>query len=156
ASVPQLTAAIKELQQQGYPVPDYPEEPQNDTEREIKARYAKVLGSAVNPVLREGNSDRRVAASVKAYAKKHPHSMGAWSPDSKRHVAHMAGGDFYGTKHSAGIVRAGKLRIQLREDGGRSSVLQVRADGLDGEVIGSAVMSAKALREFYASATQAA
>ncbi len=156
ASVPQLTAAIKELQQQGYPVPDYPEEPQNDTEREIKARYAKVLGSAVNPVLREGNSDRRVAASVKAYAKKHPHSMGAWSPDSKTHVAHMTGGDFYGSEQSAVIERAGKLRIELVEDGGRTTVLKERVDVLDGEVIGSAVMSAKALREFYASATQAA
>ncbi|HEX6995590.1 MAG TPA: NADP-dependent isocitrate dehydrogenase, partial [Gammaproteobacteria bacterium] len=154
ASVPQLTAAIKELQQQGFPVPDYPEEPQNDAEREIKARYAKVLGSAVNPVLREGNSDRRVAASVKAYAKKHPHSMGAWSADSKTHVAHMSAGDFYGSEQSAVIERAGKLRIELVEDGGRTTVLKERVDVLDGEVIGSAVMSAKALREFYAKATQ--
>jgi len=154
ASVPQLTAAIKELQQQGFPVPDYPEEPQNDAEREIKARYAKVLGSAVNPVLREGNSDRRVAASVKEYAKKHPHSMGAWSPDSKTHVAHMTGGDFYGSEQSAVIERGGKLRIELVEDGGRTTVLKERVDVLDGEVIGSSVMSAKALREFYAKATQ--
>src|SRR5690606_36562053 len=105
ASVPQLTAAIGELQQQGDQVPNYPEEPANDAEGEIKARYAKVLGSAVNPVLREGNSDRRVAASVKAYAKKHPHSMGEWSAASKSHVAHMSGGDFYGSEQSAVIER---------------------------------------------------
>ncbi len=94
ASIPQLTAAISELQSQGYDLPDFPEEPKNDNEKEISARYAKVLGSAVNPVLREGNSDRRVAAPVKAYAKKHPHSMGAWSSESKTEVAHMSGGDF--------------------------------------------------------------
>jgi isocitrate dehydrogenase len=156
ASVPQLTAAIKELQQQGYPVPDYPEEPQNDTEREIKSRYAKVLGSAVNPVLREGNSDRRVAASVKAYAKKHPHSMGEWSADSKTHVAHMSSGDFYGSEQSAVIERGGRLRIELVEDGGRTTVLKERVDVLDGEVIASSVMSCKALREFYAKATEEA
>jgi len=153
ASVPQLTAAIKELQQQGYPVPDYPEEPRNDAEREIKSRYAKVLGSAVNPVLREGNSDRRVAASVKAYAKKHPHSMGEWSAESKTHVAHMSGGDFYGSEQSAVIERGGQLRIELVEDGGRTTVLKERVDVLDGEVIASSVMSCNALREFYAQAT---
>src|SRR6187399_2168934 len=103
ASVPQLKAAIKELQQQGYPVPDYPEDPQNDGDKAVKARYGKVLGSAVNPVLREGNSDRRVAASVKQYAKSHPHSMGAWSPDSKSHVSSMSGNDFYGNEQSAVI-----------------------------------------------------
>ena len=95
ASIPQLRAAIKELQSQGFDLPDYPEDPANDAEAAIKARYAKVLGSAVNPVLREGNSDRRVAAPVKAYAKVHPHSMGSWSTDSKSHVAHMNEGDFY-------------------------------------------------------------
>jgi len=153
ASVPQLTAAIKELQQQGYPVPDYPEEPQNDAEREIKARYAKVLGSAVNPVLREGNSDRRVAASVKAYARKHPHPMGEWSADSKTHVAHMSGGDFYGSEQSAVIERGGRLRIELAEEGGGTTVLKERVDVLDGEVIASAVMSCGALREFYAKST---
>ena len=115
ASMPQLQAAIKELQQQGYAVPDYPEEPQNDAEKAIKAKYAKVLGSAVNPVLREGNSDRRVATSVKEYAKAHPHSMGAWSKDSKSHVAHMSGGDFYGSEQSAAIAAAGKLRIEFTE-----------------------------------------
>ena len=104
ASIPQLKGAIKELQQQGYAVPDYPEDPQTDAEKAIKAAYAKVLGSAVNPVLREGNSDRRVAASVKQYAKSHPHSMGAWSKDSKSHVAHMSGGDFYANEQSAVVV----------------------------------------------------
>src|SRR3989338_825317 len=100
ASVPQLKAAIKELQQHGYKVPDYPENPQNDAEKEIKTRYGKVLGSAVNPVLREGNSDRRAALSVKNFARKHPHKMGAWSPDSKTHVSHMSAGDFYGSETS--------------------------------------------------------
>ena len=95
ASIPQLKAAIKELQAQGYNLPDYPEDPKTDAEKEIQARYAKCLGSAVNPVLREGNSDRRAPLSVKQYARKHPHKMGAWTPDSKTHVAHMTGGDFY-------------------------------------------------------------
>ena len=101
ASIPQLNAAIKELQALGYDIPDYPAEPANDEEKAIKARYAKVLGSAVNPVLREGNSDRRVAGPVKEYAQKHPHSMGAWSPDSKSHVASMRDGDFYSREKSA-------------------------------------------------------
>lgn len=113
ASVPQLTAAIKELQDQGYNIPDYPAEPQNEAEEAIKVRYAKVLGSAVNPVLREGNSDRRVAKAVKAYAQKHPHSVGAWSPDSKSHVAHMEGGDFYGSEQSVVMDAAGNVRIEL-------------------------------------------
>src|SRR6187200_248876 len=107
ASVPQLKAAIKELQQQGYSVPDYPEDPQNDADKAVKVRYAKVLGSAVNPVLREGNSDRRVAASVKEYAKSHPHSMGKWSPESKSHVSSMSGGDFYGSEQAAVVAEAG-------------------------------------------------
>ncbi|RLA28390.1 MAG: NADP-dependent isocitrate dehydrogenase, partial [Gammaproteobacteria bacterium] len=101
ASIPQLIAAISELQAHGYDLPDYPEEPQNDAEREAHTRYAKVLGSAVNPVLREGNSDRRVAAPVKEYAKKHPHSMGPWSKDSLTRVAHMTDGDFYSSEQSA-------------------------------------------------------
>ncbi|MEG3193857.1 NADP-dependent isocitrate dehydrogenase, partial [Lysobacter sp. D1-1-M9] len=100
ASVPQLRAAIRELQSQGYPLPDYPEEPATDAERDIKARYDRVKGSAVNPVLREGNSDRRAPLSVKNYARKHPHRMGAWSKDSRSHVAHMDGGDFYGSEVS--------------------------------------------------------
>ena len=109
ASIPQLKGAIKELQQQGYAVPDYPEDPQNDEEKAIKATYARVLGSAVNPVLREGNSDRRVATSVKQYAKSHPHSMGAWSKDSTSHVSHMTGGDFYANEQSAVVSATGKL-----------------------------------------------
>ena len=110
ASVPQLQGAIKELQDKGYPVPDYPQDPQTDEERKIKARYARVLGSAVNPVLREGNSDRRVATSVKQYARNHPHSMGAWRSDSRSNVAHMQRGDFYGSEQSTAIDTAGSLR----------------------------------------------
>jgi len=98
--VPQLKAAIKELQSQGYKIPDFPENPQNDAEKELKVRFGKILGSAVNPVLREGNSDRRAALSVKNFARKHPHRMGKWAADSKTHVAHMSGGDFYGSEKS--------------------------------------------------------
>ncbi len=100
ASIPQLKAAIKELRAHGYNLPDYPEEPKTDAERELQARFAKVLGSAVNPVLRQGNSDRRAPLSVKLFSKKHPHKMGAWTTDSKSHVAHMTGGDFYGSEKS--------------------------------------------------------
>jgi isocitrate dehydrogenase len=110
ASIPQLTAAISELQSQGYDIPDYPEEPKDDAEKALKDRYAKVLGSAVNPVLREGNSDRRVAGPVKAYAKKHPHPMGEWSADSKTLVAHMDDGDFYSSERSAIVATAGESR----------------------------------------------
>ncbi|KRG64018.1 hypothetical protein ABB28_17560 [Stenotrophomonas chelatiphaga] len=113
ASVPQLKAAITELQQQGYALPDYPENPADDEQRDIKARYDKVKGSAVNPVLREGNSDRRAPLSVKNYARKHPHRMGAWAQDSASHVAHMASGDFYGSEKSATIATAGSLKITL-------------------------------------------
>src|SRR5918993_2126803 len=113
ASVPQLKAAIRELQQQGYALPDYPEEPKDDAQQEIKARYDRTKGSAVNPVLREGNSDRRAPLSVKQYARKHPHRMGRWSGDSKSHVAHMDGGDFYGSERSATLGQAGALRIEL-------------------------------------------
>src|SRR3972149_917642 len=112
ASVPQLKAAIKELQSQGYNLPDYPEDPKTDAEKEIKVRYGKVSGSAVNPVLREGNSDRRAAASVNNYARKNPHKMGAWSSDSKTHVAHMSGGDFYGRETSPTVTEAGAVRIE--------------------------------------------
>src|SRR5262245_54911761 len=111
ASIPQLKDAIKELQRQGAAVPDYPEDPKTDEEKAIKARYGKVLGSAVNPVLREGNSDRRVAPSVKRYAKTHPHSMGAWRGDSKTHVAHMSGGDFYANEQAAVIDTDSALTI---------------------------------------------
>src|SRR6187200_2305419 len=149
ASIPQLKGAIKELQQQGYPVPDYPEEAQNDEEKSIKAAYAKVLGSAVNPVLREGNSDRRVATSVKQYARSHPHSMGAWSKDSKSHVSSMAAGDFYANEKSAVIKEGGKLRIELVD---ASSTVTILKDGVavtEGDVLGASMLSRRALTEFF-------
>ena len=151
ASVPQLQAAIRELQQQGYPVPDYPEEPRDDRENAIRAKYAKVLGSAVNPVLREGNSDRRVAAAVKAYARTHPHSMGVWRSDSKTHVAHMSGGDFYGSEQSAVIGEAGVLRIELADTTGKTIVLKENAAKVTaGDVVAATVMSRRALQAFFA------
>jgi isocitrate dehydrogenase len=156
ASVPQLAAAIKELQAQGYKLPSYPEEPRDESEKKVKAKYAKVLGSAVNPVLREGNSDRRVAAAVKQYARNHPHSMGAWSADSKTHVAHMQDGDFYSSEQSAVIAKAGSLRIELTDEKGGKTVLKDSIKVRDGEVIATAVMRCRALREFYAQATAAA
>ena len=149
ASIPQLVAAIEELQGNGFAVPDFPAEPQSDEEKTIRARYSKVLGSAVNPVLREGNSDRRVAAPVKVYAQQHPHPMGAWSADSKTHVAHMDGGDFYGSEQSHVMAAAGEVRIEL-EGNGETTVLKDGLDLLEGEVIDAAVMSASALREFLA------
>ena len=149
ASVPQLKAAIKEMQAQGYPLPDYPDEPKDPEEKAIRVRYGKVLGSAVNPVLREGNSDRRVSPSVKQYAKKHPHSMGKWSADSKTHVAHMSGGDFYGSEKSIVIAKAGKVRIEFTDEKGATSVLKEALSVLEGEVIDASVMNCRALREFY-------
>ncbi|HEY5567245.1 MAG TPA: NADP-dependent isocitrate dehydrogenase [Gammaproteobacteria bacterium] len=140
ASIPQLTAAIEELESQGYKLPRYPEEP---------LRYAKVLGSAVNPVLREGNSDRRVAAAVKQYARNHPHSMGAWSAKSKSHVAHMDDGDFYSSERAAVIERADTLRIELEHGGGKKTVLKESTQVLEGEVIAASVMRCRALREYY-------
>jgi isocitrate dehydrogenase len=150
ASIPQLKAAIKELQDKGYKVPDYPESPANDAEKEIKARYGKVLGSAVNPVLREGNSDRRAAVSVKNYAKKNPHKMGAWSPDSKTHVAHMTGGDFYGSEKSVTVDKAGAVRIEFVGQDGKTTVLKEKTTLKAGEVIDAAVMNRAALRKFFA------
>ncbi|HHL40215.1 MAG TPA: NADP-dependent isocitrate dehydrogenase [Deltaproteobacteria bacterium] len=150
ASVPQLKAAIKELQSQGYNVPDYPEEPRDDKEREIKARYGKVLGSAVNPVLREGNSDRRAAKAVKDYARKNPHRMAPWSPDSKAHVAHMSGGDFFGGEKSTTVPEATEFRIEFVSDDGGTTELRKSAPLLAGEVIDASVMSRKALRDFLA------
>ena len=152
ASVPQLQGAIRELQQKGYPVPDYPEDPQSDEEKGIKAKYAKVLGSAVNPVLREGNSDRRVAAPVKEYARAHPHSMGVWSGDSKTHVAHMTGDDFYGSEQSVVVSDAGNLRIELTDGQGKTTVLKPSVAVTAGDVISATVMRARALRAFYATA----
>ncbi|PVY38084.1 NADP-dependent isocitrate dehydrogenase [Pontibacter virosus] len=148
ASIPQLTEAIKELQSQGYNIPDYPADPKNDTEKEAKARYAKILGSAVNPVLREGNSDRRVADAVKQYAKKHPHSMGKWSSDSKTHVAHMTGGDFYGSEQSVVVDKATDVRIEFVGANGETKVLKDKVALKAGEVMDSSVMSRNALRSF--------
>ena len=149
ASIPQLRATIKELQQQGYPVPDYPENPQNDAERDAKARYDKVKGSAVNPVLREGNSDRRAPLSVKNYARKHPHKMGAWSADSRTHVAHMTGGDFYGSEKSTQVPEAGNVKIELVGKDGKTTVLKDNVVLKAGEIIDAAAMSHKALRAFF-------
>ena len=148
ASIPQLKAAIKELQEQGYDLPNYPDEPKTDEEKQVRAKYDKVKGSAVNPVLREGNSDRRAPASVKQYVRKNPHSMGQWSADSKSHVAHMAQGDFYGSEQSVVVDRAGEVKIQLITGDGETRVLKENTPLLAGEVIDGAVMSKKALREF--------
>ena len=147
ASIPQLTSAIEELQSHGFNVPNFPEEPGNDEEKQIRSRYAKVLGSAVNPVLREGNSDRRVAAPVKTYAQNNPHSMGEWSADSKSHVAHMDDGDFYSSEQSYVMSTAGEVRIEL-EGEGETTVLKESLKLMEGEVIDAAVMSVKSLRKF--------
>ncbi|WP_217200502.1 NADP-dependent isocitrate dehydrogenase [Streptomyces buecherae] len=148
ASIPQLKAAIAELQEQGYALPDYPDDPKTDEERDIRARYDKVKGSAVNPVLREGNSDRRAPASVKNYAKAHPHRMGAWSADSKTNVAHMDGDDFRSTEKSVVIAEDGALRIELSGDDGSTTVLRESVPVLAGEVVDAAVLRVAALREF--------
>jgi len=156
ASIPQLKAAIKELQSQGYKIPDFPEDPKTDAEQEIKARYGKVLGSAVNPVLREGNSDRRAAASVKQYARKHPHRMGKWEATSKTRVTHMSGGDFYGSEKSVTVPEATITRIEFVGRDGKVTVLRDRLALKAGEIIDSAVMSRRALRQFYAEQIAAA
>jgi isocitrate dehydrogenase len=150
ATVPQLRAAIKELRQHGYDVPDYPEAPANDEERTIQARYAKVLGSAVNPVIREGNSDRRSPASVKAFSKKHPHRLGAWSPESKSRVEHMTGGDFYGTENSTTVAGPAEVRYEFVAADGAVTVLKPKLALTAGEILDTAVMHVKALRQFYA------
>ncbi|MCR9118361.1 MAG: NADP-dependent isocitrate dehydrogenase, partial [bacterium] len=148
ASIPQLMAAIQELQEHGYDVPDFPAEPQTDEQHNIRNRYGKVLGSAVNPVLREGNSDRRVAGPVKDYAKKHPHSMGEWSSDSQTHVAHMTKGDFYGSEKSHVMSEAADVRIELVAEDGGTTVLKEAMPLLAGEIIDASVMSQSALQEF--------
>jgi isocitrate dehydrogenase len=150
ASSPQLKAAILELQQHGYALPDYPDDPKTDEERGVRARYNKVMGSAVNPVLREGNSDRRAPASVKNYAKKHPHRMGAWSSDSKTNVAHMESDDFRSTETSAVVAEAGSLRIELEGDDGTTTILRESVPVLAGEVVDASVMRVAALHEFLA------
>ncbi|TFH31606.1 MAG: NADP-dependent isocitrate dehydrogenase, partial [Deltaproteobacteria bacterium] len=149
ASIPQLQEAIKELQDHGYNVPDYPEEPKNDAEKAIRERYAKVMGSAVNPVLRQGNSDRRAPASVKQFSKKKPHRMGAWTSASKTHVAHMSGGDFYGSETSTTIKKATDVRIEFVAGDGKVTVLKEKLPLLEGEVLDAAVMNVRALRKFY-------
>ncbi|MGZ4504446.1 MAG: NADP-dependent isocitrate dehydrogenase, partial [Nocardioidaceae bacterium] len=148
ASIPQLKAAIAELQGQGYDLPAYPDDPKTDEERDVRARYDKVKGSAVNPVLREGNSDRRAPASVKQFARTHPHKMGAWSPDSKTNVAHMAGDDFRSSEKSVVIEADGSLRIELVGDDGTTSVLRESVPVLAGEVVDATAMHVAALREF--------
>ncbi|MGE4070650.1 MAG: NADP-dependent isocitrate dehydrogenase [Lysobacterales bacterium] len=149
ASVHQLMAAIKELQSQGYAIPDYPEDPKTDAEKAIRQRYAKCLGSAVNPVLREGNSDRRAPLAVKNYARKHPHSMGEWSQASRTHVATMKKGDFYHGEKSMTLDRARDVRMELLTPDGRTVVLKPKVALLAGEIIDSMFMSKKALTEFY-------
>ncbi|HZQ37735.1 MAG TPA: NADP-dependent isocitrate dehydrogenase, partial [Dehalococcoidia bacterium] len=148
ASIPQMKEAIAELQAQGYALPDYPDAPKTDEEREIRARYDRVKGSAVNPVLREGNSDRRAPASVKAYARTHPHSMGAWSKASKTNVAQMTAGDFRSSEQSVVIAEDGALRIELLDDNGETIVLRESVPVLAGEVVDASFMSVAALRPF--------
>ncbi|ADQ18774.1 isocitrate dehydrogenase, NADP-dependent [Leadbetterella byssophila DSM 17132] len=150
ASIPQLVAAIKELQAKGYAVPDYPEEPKTGEETFIKAKYDKIKGSAVNPVLREGNSDRRAPKAVKEYARKHPHSMGAWSADSKSHVSSMTEGDFYGSEKSVVVPKATKYKITFVGADGSTKVLKEGASLQEGETVDSAVMSYSKLNDFYA------
>jgi isocitrate dehydrogenase len=150
ASIPQLKAAIKELQTQGFDLPDYPELPKNDKEREIKDTYDRIKGSAVNPVLREGNSSRRAPASVKNYARKHPHSMGEWSKDSKAHVVHMTSGDLRSNEKSTTITKetAGHARIEFAGEDGSTKTLKEKVPLLDGEVIDASFMSKRALCSF--------
>jgi isocitrate dehydrogenase len=149
ASVPQLTDAIKELQEKGYNVPDYPESPKNDAERDILVRYSRVLGSAVNPVIRQGNADRRTPVSVKEYARKHPLKMGAWSPDSKTHVSHMSGGDFYGSEKSLTITKPTSTRYEFVAADGTVTVLKKKMPLEEGAILDTSVMRVGALRSFY-------
>ncbi|HMV17904.1 MAG TPA: NADP-dependent isocitrate dehydrogenase, partial [Rhodocyclaceae bacterium] len=149
ASVAQLKACIKELQEKGYPIPDFPENPTTDAEKAIKARYGKCLGSSVNPVLREGNSDRRAPAAVKNYARKNPHSMGEWKQWSQTHVSHMEHGDFYHGEKSLTLDKARRVRMELIAVGGKTTVLKPEVKLLEGEIIDSMFMSKTALCNFY-------
>ncbi|MGO1234111.1 MAG: NADP-dependent isocitrate dehydrogenase, partial [Marinobacter sp.] len=149
ASTPQLRAAIQELKDQGFNLPEYKENPETDEEKEVTARYAKVLGSAVNPVLREGNSDRRAPAAVKAFARKYPHTMGEWSPASRTHVAHMRGGDFYSNEQSLTLDKATNTRIVFENKKGEQTVLRAELPLLEGEVLDGMFMSKKALCQFF-------
>ena len=148
ASIPQLQAAVKELQSQGYKLPEYPEDPKTDAEKEIRARYDRIKGSAVNPVLREGNSDRRAPLSVKQHTRQHPHKMGAWSPDSKTHVTHMNGGDFYSNEKSVTLTEATDARIEFVGQDDKTTVLKPKLALQAGEVIDATFMSRRALRSF--------
>ena len=148
ASLPQIQEAVKELQGQGYKLPDYPENPKDDKEKDIKTRYDKVKGSAVNPVLREGNSDRRAPLSVKAHTRKHPHKMGAWSPDSKTHVSHMKGGDFRSNEKSMTTTAATDVKIEFVGEDGKTTVLKPKVTLQANEIIDATFMSKKALRQF--------
>jgi isocitrate dehydrogenase len=148
ASLPQLQEVIKELQLQNYKLPDYPENPKDDKEKDVKARYDKVKGSAVNPVLREGNSDRRAPLSVKAHTRKHPHKMGAWSSDSKTHVSHMKGGDFFSNEKSLTTTAATDVKIEFAGQDGTTTVLKPKVALQAGEVIDATFMSKNALRRF--------
>ena len=156
ASIPQLKAAIKELQGKGYDVPDYPDNAATEAEKDIKSRYAKVLGSAVNPVLREGNSDRRAASAVKQYARNHPHKMGAWSWTPNRMWRYMSGGDFYGSEVATTVASATNARIELVGADGAVTVLKAKTPVQAGEIIDATVMSRKALRAFFADQIEAA
>src|SRR4051794_26505489 len=156
ASIPQLKAAIKELQSKGYDVPNYPDSDATPADKEIRARYGKVLGSAVNPVLREGNSDRRAAGAVKQYARNNPHKMGAWTNDSKTRVAHMSGGDFYGSEVATTLAAPTNARIELVGSDGAVTVLKAKTPLQTGEIIDAAVMNRKALRDFFAAQIDAA
>ncbi|NEX13597.1 MAG: NADP-dependent isocitrate dehydrogenase [Prosthecochloris sp.] len=149
ASIPQLQAAIKELQEHGYAIPDYPEDPKTDAEKELRARFAKVLGSAVNPVLREGNSDRRAAASVKQYARNNPHRLRAWDEGSRSHVAHMESGDFYESEQSATMNGATDVRIEYVDADGSVTVLKEKVALQDGEVVDTSSMNVRKMREFF-------
>ncbi len=149
ASIPQLRAAIKELQDHGYNIPDYPEAPANEAEKELQTRFAKVLGSAVNPVLREGNSDRRAPLSVKAFAQKNPHRMGAWSSDSKSHVSFMSAGDFYGSEKSVSLSEATAVKIEFVDGDGHATLLKDKTPLLAGEIIDTSVMNVRSLRKFF-------
>jgi isocitrate dehydrogenase len=150
ASIPQLKEAIRELQVHGYAIPDYPDAPKDDAEKAIQARYARCLGSAVNPVIREGNSDRRSPASVKAFSRKHPHKLGAWPTDSRTHVAHMDGGDFYGSERSLTVPSATEVRYEHVADGGAVTVLKKGMAVTAGEILDTSVMNTRALRAFFA------
>ncbi|HDY85325.1 MAG TPA: NADP-dependent isocitrate dehydrogenase, partial [Methylophaga sp.] len=156
ASIPQLKAAIAELKSKGYDLPDYPEVPKSDAEKAIKDRYAKVLGSAVNPVLREGNSDRRAPAAVKNYARKNPHSMGSWSAESKTDIAHMDADDFYGSEKSITSTVADDYKVIFTSNDGKETVLKASIPVLAGEVVDATIMRADKLKAFYADAISTA